>query len=118
MIQDFFLKYLGATFAVVLIIETFFFGNLRPDSSTIGRVELLSNLRYHTSVIISLFQALGTLSVSSRRLNRLSGYADRIREMMIVARELRLAGGNRAIQNKESGSYLKQVILNLMASRW
>lgn len=73
MIQDFFLKYLGATFAVVLIIETIFSGNLRPDSSTIGRAELLSNLRYHTSVIISLFQALGTLSVSSRRLNRLSG---------------------------------------------
>jgi len=99
-------------------LNHFFSGNLRPDSSTIGRAELLSNLRYHTSVIISLFQALGTLSVSSRRLNRLSGYADRIREMMIVARELRLAGGNRAIQNKESGSYLKQVILNLMASRW
>jgi ABC-type uncharacterized transport system fused permease/ATPase subunit len=71
MIQDFFLKYLGATFAVVLIIEPFFSGNLRPDSSTIGRAEMLSNLRYHTSVIISLFQALGTLSVSSRRLNRL-----------------------------------------------
>lgn len=108
MIQDFFLKYLGATFAVVLIIEPFFSGNLRPDSSTIGRAEMLSNLRYHTSVIISLFQALGTLSVSSRRLNRLSGYADRIREMMIVARELRLAGGNRAIQNKESGSYFTE----------
>jgi len=108
MIQDFFLKYLGATFAVVLIIEPFFSGNLRPDSSTIGRAEMLSNLRYHTSVIISLFQALGTLSVSSRRLNRLSGYADRIREMMIVARELRVAGGNRAIQNKKSGSYFTE----------
>ena len=71
MIQDFFFKYLGATVAVILIIEPFFSGNLRPDSSTIGRAEMLSNLRYHTSVIISLFQSLGTLSISSRRLNRL-----------------------------------------------
>lgn len=71
MIQDFLVKYLGATVAVVLIIEPFFAGNLRPDTSTIGRAEMLSNLRYHTSVIISLFQSLGTLSISSRRLNRL-----------------------------------------------
>lgn len=71
MIQDFLLKYLGATVAVVLIIEPFFSGDLRPDTSTLGRAEMLSNLRYHTSVIISLFQSLGTLSISSRRLNRL-----------------------------------------------
>lgn len=88
MIQDFLLKYLGATVAVVLIIEPFFSGKLRPDSSTLGRAEMLSNLRYHTSVIISLFQSLGTLSISSRRLNRLSGYADRIHELMGVSREL------------------------------
>ena len=71
MIQDFLLKYLGATVAVILIIEPFFSGHLRPDSSTLGRAEMLSNLRYHTSVIISLFQSLGTLSISARRLNRL-----------------------------------------------
>jgi hypothetical protein len=28
--------------------------------------------------------------------------------MMIVARELRVAGGNRAIQNKKSGSYFTE----------
>ncbi|GAA0186750.1 ATP-binding cassette [Lithospermum erythrorhizon] len=88
MIQDFLLKYLGATVAVILIIEPFFSGDLRPDSSTIGRAEMLSNLRYHTSVIISLFQSLGTLSISSRRLNRLSGYAGRIHELMVTSREL------------------------------
>lgn len=71
MIQDFLLKYLGATVAVVLIMEPFFSGDLKPDSSTLGRAEMLSNLRYHTSVIIYLFQSLGTLSSSSRRLNRL-----------------------------------------------
>lgn len=76
MIQDFLLKYLGATVGVVLIIEPFFAGNLRPDSSTIGRAEMLSNIRYHTSVIISLFQSLGTLSISSRRLNRLRFVCD------------------------------------------
>nr|GLL18862.1 ABC transporter D family member 1 [Ipomoea trifida] len=88
MIQDFLHKYLGATVAVVLIIEPFFSGHLRPDASTLGRAEMLSNLRYHTSVIISLFQALGTLAISSRRLNRLSGYADRIHELMVISREL------------------------------
>ncbi|CAK7334627.1 unnamed protein product [Dovyalis caffra] len=88
MIQDFLLKYLGATVAVILIIEPFFSGQLRPESSTLGRAEMLSNLRYHTSVIISLFQSLGTLSISSRRLNRLSGYADRIHELIAVSREL------------------------------
>ncbi|KAJ0097046.1 hypothetical protein Patl1_27241 [Pistacia atlantica] len=88
MIQDFLLKYLGATVAVVLIIEPFFAGHLRPESSTLGRAEMLSNLRYHTSVIISLFQSLGTLSTSSRKLNRLSGYADRIHELMVISREL------------------------------
>ncbi|GAB2267048.1 ATP-binding cassette sub- D member 1 [Dionaea muscipula] len=90
MIQDFLLKYLGATVAVILIIEPFFSGSLRPDSSTLGRAEMLSNLRYHTSVIISLFQSLGTLSISSRRLNRLSGYADRIHELVVISRELSL----------------------------
>lgn len=90
MIQDFLVKYLGATVAVVLIIEPFFSGNLKPDSSTLGRAEMLSNLRYHTSVIISLFQSLGILSISSRRLNRLSGYADRIHELIAVSRELGL----------------------------
>ncbi|KAG8053837.1 hypothetical protein GUJ93_ZPchr0001g31652 [Zizania palustris] len=81
MIQDFLLKYLGATVGVILIIEPFFAGNLKPESSTLAQAEMLSNLRYHTSVIMSLFQSLGTLSISSRRLNLLSGYADRIRKL-------------------------------------
>ncbi|KAJ3698082.1 hypothetical protein LUZ61_001787 [Rhynchospora tenuis] len=104
MIQDFLLKYLGATVGVVLIIEPFFSGNLKPDTSTLGRAEMLSNLRYHTSVIISLFQSLGTLSISARKLNRLSGYADRIHELLVVERELssayeRLPPGNNCRQN-------------------
>lgn len=98
MIQDFLLKYLGATVAVILIIEPFFSGHLRPDTSTLGRAEMLSNLRYHTSVIISLFQSLGTLASSSRKLNRLSGYADRIHELMVISRELS------AVDDKSSGS--------------
>ncbi|XP_050382977.1 ABC transporter D family member 1 [Argentina anserina] len=97
MIQDFLLKYLGATVAVILIIEPFFSGSLRPDTSTLGRAEMLSNLRYHTSVIISLFQSMGTLASSSRKLNRLSGYADRIHELMVISRELS------AVDDKYSG---------------
>ncbi|ONK71128.1 uncharacterized protein A4U43_C04F5000 [Asparagus officinalis] len=108
MIQDFLLKYLGATVGVVLIIEPFFGGNLRSDSSTIGRAEMLSNLRYHTSVIISLFQSLGTLSISSRRLNRLSGYADRIHELMLVSRELSEVHEKTSIQKNSSRNYISE----------
>ncbi|GKV25366.1 hypothetical protein SLEP1_g34815 [Rubroshorea leprosula] len=107
MIQDFLLKYLGATVAVVLIIEPFFAGHLRPDTSTLGRAEMLSNLRYHTSVIISLFQALGTLSISSRRLNRLSGYADRIHELMVISRELS-ADDKSSLQRNGSRNYFSE----------
>ncbi|OVA14380.1 ABC transporter-like [Macleaya cordata] len=107
MIQDFLLKYLGATVAVILIIEPFFSGNLRPDTSTLGRAEMLSNLRYHTSVIISLFQSLGTLSISSRRLNRLSGYADRIHELMVISRELSVRDKS-VIQRNGSSNYITE----------
>lgn len=108
MIQDFLLKYLGATVGVILIIEPFFGGDLRPDSSTLGRAEMLSNIRYHTSVIISLFQSLGTLSISSRRLNRLSGYADRIHELMVVSRELSTVHDKSSTQNNSSKNYISE----------
>ncbi|KAL4378612.1 hypothetical protein GQ457_02G009330 [Hibiscus cannabinus] len=108
MIQDFLLKYLGATVAVVLIIEPFFAGHLRPDTSTLGRAEMLSNLRYHTSVVISLFQALGTLSISSRRLNRLSGYADRIHELMLISKELSADDKKSPLQSAGSRNYLTE----------
>ncbi|XP_047095788.1 ABC transporter D family member 1-like [Lolium rigidum] len=108
MIQDFFLKYFGATVAVVLIIEPFFSGDLRPDSSTLGRADMLSNLRYHTSVIISLFQSLGTLSISSRRLNILSGYADRIRELLDVSRELSGVRDRSLNHNSSAGNYISE----------
>ncbi|KAI8029465.1 ABC transporter D family member 1 [Camellia lanceoleosa] len=107
MIQDFLLKYLGATVAVILIIEPFFSGDLRPDTSTLGRAEMLSNLRYHTSVIISLFQSLGTLSISQRRLNRLTGYADRIHELMIVSRELSVQDTS-SLQRTGSRNYVSE----------
>ncbi|XP_057530328.1 ABC transporter D family member 1-like [Amaranthus tricolor] len=107
MIQDFLLKYLGATIAVVLIIEPFFSGNLRPDNSTLGRAEMLSNIRYHTSVIVSLFQSLGTLSISSRRLNRLSGYADRIHELIAVSRELGFRDGSSSQRNGSKNCFIE-----------
>ncbi|KAK7306012.1 hypothetical protein VNO77_43926 [Canavalia gladiata] len=108
MIQDLLLKYLGATVAVILIIEPFFSGHLRPDSSILERAEMLSNLRYHTSVIISLFQSLGTLSISARRLNRLSGYADRIYELMAVSRELSMVDDKSSLQRKGSTNRISE----------
>ncbi|KAK7311131.1 hypothetical protein RJT34_09056 [Clitoria ternatea] len=108
MIQDLLVKYLGATVAVIMIIEPFFSGHLRPDSSTLGRAEMLSNIRYHTSVIISLFQSLGTLSISARRLNSLSGYADRIYELMVVSRELSLIDEKSSLQRKGSRNCISE----------
>ncbi|MCO5596316.1 hypothetical protein L7F22_050377 [Adiantum nelumboides] len=87
-VQDFTLKYLGATVGLVLIIEPFFKGSLRPGQSTLGRAEMLSNMRYHTSVITSLFQSYGALVFSLHKLNRISGYANRLCEMIQVAEEL------------------------------
>ncbi|CAM0885411.1 unnamed protein product [Alopecurus aequalis] len=108
MFQDFLLKYLGATVGVILIVEPFFAGDLKPDSSTLGRAEMLSNLRYHTSVIISLFQSLGTLSTSSRRLNLLSGYADRIHELLDVSRELSGVRDRSLSQNSSTKNYISE----------
>uniref|UniRef100_A0A453GUR0 ABC transmembrane type-1 domain-containing protein n=1 Tax=Aegilops tauschii subsp. strangulata TaxID=200361 RepID=A0A453GUR0_AEGTS len=108
MIQDFLLKYLGATVGVILIVEPFFAGDLKPDTSTLGRAEMLSNLRYHTSVIISLFQSLGTLSTSSRRLNLLSGYADRIHELLDVSRELSGVRDRLMSRNSSAKNYISE----------
>jgi len=63
---------------VVLIIGPFFSGHLRPEDTLQGRAAMLSNMRYHTSVIIALFSALGVLGSSGKKLMRLGAYADRI----------------------------------------
>ncbi|KAK9950345.1 hypothetical protein M0R45_005839 [Rubus argutus] len=47
---------------------------------------------------ILAYVSLGTLASSSRKLNRLSGYADRIHELMVISRELS------AVDDKSSGS--------------
>ncbi|CAL8461843.1 g1374 [Coccomyxa elongata] len=86
--QDFHTKYLAATMAVILIIGPFFSGHLRPGETTRGRASMLANMRYHTAVIISLFQALGTLAASSRKLMKLGAYADRILELEHTATEI------------------------------
>lgn len=88
MVQDFLLKYLGATVAVALIIGPFFGGHLRPEATVMGRAQMLSNMRYHTSVIISLFGALGTLGSASRKVLKLGAYSDRIQEMLDVMKSI------------------------------
>lgn len=88
MVQDFLLKYLGATVAVGLIIGPFFAGEMRPEATVQGRAQMLSNMRYHTSVIIALFAALGTLGSSSRKFLKLGAYADRIAEMHAAMKDI------------------------------
>ena len=86
--QEFHTKYLAATVAVVLIIGPFFSGHLRPGETTAGRASMLANMRYHTSVIISLFSALGLLADSSRKLMKLGAFAERICHLEDTAREI------------------------------
>ncbi|CAG9462286.1 unnamed protein product [Pedinophyceae sp. YPF-701] len=103
-IQDFLLKYLGATVAVVLILGPFFSGPLRPQANTASRGNMLSMMRYHTSVVISLFQSLGTLAASSSKVMRLGAFTERIVEMEKVVRDLsqpRTATPGRAIAAPE-----------------
>ncbi len=88
MVQDFLLKYLGATVAVALIIGPFFGGHLRPEATVMGRAQMLSNMRYHTSVIISLFGALGTLGSAGRKVLKLGAYSDRIQETLEVMKSI------------------------------
>lgn len=93
MVQDFLLKYLGATVAVALIIGPFFGGNMRPENNLMGRAQMLSNMRYHTSVIISLFGALGTMGGASRKLMKLGAYAERLEEMDKIMSDLKNGNG-------------------------
>lgn len=49
---------------------------------------MLSNMRYHTAVIISLFSACGSLAASSRKMMKLTAYADRLQQLENVAKEI------------------------------
>jgi hypothetical protein len=55
---------------VVLIIGPFFGGDLRPGDTVRGRAAMLSNMRYHTSVIISLFR----WDIANARILRVSAF--------------------------------------------
>lgn len=94
--QDFNTKYLAATVAVMLIIGPFFTGHLRPEATLQGRARMLSNMRYHTSVIISLFSSLGVLAASSRKMMKLTAYAERICQLETVAKEIHSNTGLKA----------------------
>ena len=102
MVQDFLLKYLGATVAVALIIGPFFGGHLRPEATVMGRAQMLSNMRYHTSVIISLFGALGTLGSSSRKMFKLGAYSDRIQETLDVMNSISASSSDGKLTSEEA----------------
>lgn len=87
-LQDFNTKYMAATMAVILIIGPYFSGHLRPEATLLGRASMLSNMRYHTAVIISLFSACGSLAASSRKLMKLTAYAERLQQLELVAKEI------------------------------
>lgn len=99
MVQDFLLKYLGATVAVALIIGPFFGGQLRPEATVMGRAQMLSNMRYHTSVIISLFGALGILGSVSRKVLKLGAYSDRVQEMTEVMKSISSGASDNAMSS-------------------
>lgn len=103
-VQDFLLKYLGATVAVVLIIGPFFRGHLRPENTVHGRAAMLSNMRYHTSVVLSLFNAFGTIALSSRKLMKLSAYASRYCELMDKVNDLNLQSSAPCLEKGDDSS--------------
>ncbi|UPQ98050.1 type I ABC transporter [Chloropicon primus] len=82
MVQDLALKYFGATFAVILIIGPFFEGHLRPNNTMKGRADMLSNMRYHTGVVISLFTAFGVLGNMPNKTSKMRAYVQRIGGLM------------------------------------
>jgi ABC-type uncharacterized transport system fused permease/ATPase subunit len=118
-VQDFLLKYFGATVAVALIVGPFFAGRMRPEATEAGRAQMLSNMRYHTSVIISLFGALGTLGASSRKFLKLSAYADRVVEMQRAMEEVRsgTATGEGAAQSSGTEPPLHLLSYSLPTAR-
>ena len=116
MVQDFLLKYCGATVAVALIIGPFFGGHLRPESTVAGRAQMLANMRYHTSVIIALFGALGTLGTASRKMLKLGAYADRIEEMREAMAGIARGAGTGEFSNSSSSLNGFGVQLHLQAT--
>ncbi|XP_057496579.1 ABC transporter D family member 1-like isoform X2 [Actinidia eriantha] len=105
--QDLIFRWLGSIVAGTSMIEPFFRGKLRPESSTLGRAEMLSNLRYHSSVIISLFTSLGILFGVTRKLDRLSGYASRIHELVLISRELSVSDAS-SLQKYGNRNYVSE----------
>ncbi|THG14498.1 hypothetical protein TEA_014205 [Camellia sinensis var. sinensis] len=101
--QDLIFRCLGAIVAGTLMIEPFFLGKLRPGSSALGRAETLSNLKYHSSVIIALFTSLGILFGNPMKIDRLRGYAGRILELMTISKELSVNDAS-SLQGKGSGN--------------
>ena len=101
------MKYLASTWAVVLIIGPFFGGHLRPEDTLHGRAAMLSNMRYHTSVIIALFSSLGVLGSSGKKLMRLGAYADRIADTERAVRAIRNSTDEGAARSLSSSRILR-----------
>uniref|UniRef100_A0A0E0KXK4 ABC transporter domain-containing protein n=1 Tax=Oryza punctata TaxID=4537 RepID=A0A0E0KXK4_ORYPU len=60
------------------------------------------------ALIGHLNRSLGILSISTRRLNILSGYADRIRELLDVSRELSGVRDKSLNHNSSAGNYISE----------
>jgi ABC-type uncharacterized transport system fused permease/ATPase subunit len=114
MVHDFGMKYAGATFAVILIIGPFFEGHLRPQDNTKGRAQMLSNMRYHTGIVVGLFTALGMLGSMPTKTSKLKAYAQRIQELKDVmksqADSLALKDKQRQGSTLEKGASYKQAL--------
>jgi len=114
MLSDFTLKYLGATASLYMIVGPFFDGHLRPSGSFEGRAAMLSQMRYHASVIISLFSSLGVLGGVDQQLKKLGAYASRINELKVACESVGSRGGGarsnskavaRALGKRRAGSW-------------
>eukprot|EP00039_Didymoeca_costata_P001964 m.56591 g.56591 ORF g.56591 m.56591 type:complete len:1243 (+) comp11047_c0_seq2:42-3770(+) len=82
MIEDFIAKYCVTTVAVIVIILPFFGKNSKITRE--GNAEILSKMRYITSLVIFQLTSIGGLGMLVRKHMKLSGFLKRVEDMLAI----------------------------------
>ena len=87
MLEDFIAKYCVTTVALIVIIVPFF-GTKRRDLTPEINSQILSRMRYLTSVTVFQLHAIGGCAMVMRKSMKLSGYLKRVANMLSVLKDL------------------------------